>query len=245
MDIFQNNVNKFRHEYKYFANELQLAIIEKRISPIMCKDIHVGVDGKYTIRSVYFDDIYNTCMIENETGIDPREKIRLRVYIDGNNFPSDFAKLECKRKERGKTYKTSVSLNRDEVDDLLCGKIIRRNNYNHSLITKVNTLILTKGLKPKIIVEYDRIPYVYKNGNVRITFDKNIRLSKETKKLLEKDIITRPIMETGNHVLEIKWDEFIPDYIFSSAQIGGLQRTAFSKYYLCRKYALVEGKDEF
>ena len=53
---------------------------------------------------------------------------------------------------------------------------------------------------------------------------------------VDKNIYKRPIMPAGWHVLEVKFDEYLPDYIKSTLQLDSLKQTAFSKFYLCRKY---------
>ena len=74
-------------------------------------------------------------------------------------------------------------------------------------------------------------------GNVRVTFDRNIRSSSVIGSFLENGLFVRPVMPVGQHVLEVKYDEFIPDYIKDSLEIGSLRQTAYSKYYLCRKFS--------
>ena len=71
---------------------------------------------------------------------------------------------------------------------------------------------------------------------MRITLDENIVSSSQTERFLEGDFARRPIMPPGRHVLEVKYDEFLPDPIRQVLQLETLQRTSFSKYYLCRKY---------
>jgi hypothetical protein len=87
-------------------------------------------------------------------------------------------------------------------------------------------------------VEYDRVPYVYPQGNVRITLDEDIRGSNRVDLFLEDQIPLRLIMPAGQHILEVKYDEYLPDYIYRAVQVENLQATAFSKYYLCRRYHL-------
>ena len=93
-----------------------------------------------------------------------------------------------------------------------------------------------KVMRPTVIVEYQRFPFVQKNGNVRITFDENIVSSNDIENFLEERIVSRPILEIGQSVLEVKWDEFLPSYIREHMAIDSLQWTSFSKYYLCKKY---------
>ena len=94
----------------------------------------------------------------------------------------------------------------------------------------------TRLMQPKIIVEYDRTPYVGEEGNVRITFDRNIRSCAEPEAFWEKEMRARPIMASGQHLLEVKFDEFLPEWIYRTLQMENMTQTAFSKYCLCRKY---------
>lgn len=224
--------SKFRHELKYICTEAQLACIKSRIAPIMQLDPHTGPDGIYTIRSLYFDDYENTCFYENENGTDPREKFRIRIY----NHNIDAIKLELKRKEHGKTRKLSCSISKELCKDIIDGKPLAIDCIDASIYRKFCLKVQTRLLRPKVIVEYDRTPYIYQNGNVRVTFDKNIRSGHLCHQFLEEQMTARPIMPTGGHVLEVKYDAYIPDFIYRSVQIENLQQTAYSKYYLCRKY---------
>ena len=77
---------------------------------------------------------------------------------------------------------------------------------------------------------------VEKNGNVRITFDRNISGCDKVTNFFEEKIQLVLLLPAGWHVLEVKYDEFLPDYIKDVLEIGILQRTAFSKYYYARNY---------
>ncbi|MBQ0038812.1 MAG: VTC domain-containing protein, partial [Treponema sp.] len=81
-----------------------------------------------------------------------------------------------------------------------------------------------------------RVPFVYHDGNVRITFDRNIRSSDCIEKFFDQDCPFRPILENETNMMEVKFDELLPDFINESLQTGRLNQTSFSKYYLCRKY---------
>jgi hypothetical protein len=37
-------------------------------------------------------------------------------------------------------------------------------------------------------------------------------------------------------MVEVKFDELLPDFIYELLQSSRLVQTAFSKYYLCRRY---------
>ena len=224
--------SKYRHEFKYFISEQEIEILRSRLSVVASLDPHVIDSGQYTIRSLYFDNFCDRCYYENENGVDPREKYRIRIY----NGSTDFIALECKRKERGKTLKSSCNISEDECRDLIQGKPPAVFTDKRAPLLKTSVLMYDELLLPKVIVEYDRIPYIYPLGNVRITFDTNIRSSSDISGFLEKRIPSRPILQSGHHILEVKYDEFLPDHIKTVLELGSLSQTAFSKYYLCRKF---------
>lgn len=224
----------YRHELKYVISIAQVPLLKSRISGLMQKDPHVGSDGIYTIRSLYFDDYSNRCYYENENGTDPREKFRIRIY----NHSADRIMLECKRKERGKTRKSSCPLTREQTEQLIQGIPLQLSDAYPPLLRKLIIEMRIRGLRPVVIVEYERIPYIYKNGNVRVTFDTQIASSKNVADFFLDTLPKRPIMPVGQHLLEVKFDEYLPDFIYRNLNLSTLQQTAYSKYYLCRKFSL-------
>jgi len=223
---------KYRHELKYQVTALQLQLLKNRIHGLIPLDSHVGQEGSYSIRSLYFDDRDNRCFRENEDGTDPREKFRIRIY----NGCADRITLECKRKERGKTHKTSCPLTEEQTRQLMAGKILSDIGQQPPLLRKLTLQMMTRQLRPVVIVEYRRIPYVYRNGNVRITLDTNIASSSAVHQFLNAKIPCRPVLPVGQQLLEVKYDEYLPDFIYRNLQLDSLRQTAFSKYYICRKY---------
>lgn len=234
--IFDSSLmeNRFRHEFKYVCSYGQLRMLQARLTGLISPDVHAGKDGMYNIRSLYFDDYYERCLQENEAGTDPREKFRIRIY----NHSSDRISLELKRKVRGKTQKLSCPLTEEQCRMLMAGEIPQTDRETPAVLQKLCLLMRTHLMRPKVIVEYERVPYVYPQGNVRITFDENICASGRVDLFLEDQIPLRPIMPAGQHILEVKYDEYLPDFIYRTVQLENLRQTAFSKYYLCRKYNL-------
>lgn len=228
----QSTPSKYRHELKYPISDAQAAMLKNRINHLIQPDSHVGQTGGYTIRSLYFDDYDNTCLRENEDGTDPREKFRIRIY----NHSTERITLECKRKERGKTHKTSCPLTVEQTRALMAGKILPNIGSQPPLLQKLTVQMMTRRLRPVVIVEYERIPYVHPGGNVRITLDRNIASSSAVEQFLEERIPARPVMPLGQALLEVKYDEYLPDFLYRCLQLHSLRQTAFSKYYICRKY---------
>lgn len=226
--------NQYRHEFKYLCSYGELRMIQSRLQGLMPLDPHVGEAGIYNIRSLYFDDYYDSYFSENEAGTDPREKFRIRIY----DHSSARISLELKRKERGKTQKISCPLTEEECRALMAGELLEIRKDMPALFRKFLLLMRTRLLRPKVIVEYERVPYIYPHGNVRITLDENIRASNRVDLFLEDEIPLRPVLPAGQHILEVKYDEYLPDPIYRTVQLPNLRTTAFSKYYLCRMYHL-------
>lgn len=222
----------WRHEIKYVCSEAQIPDIQNKVSAFCYLDGHVDADGRYYVRSVYFDDYNDTAYYENEMGVDRRRKYRIRMY----NGDAEHLVLERKSKFREKTYKESIPLSKEQCEMMLSGDWMCADIGKQTLLLQQFYLeYRTKMLRPKVIVEYERIPYIYATGNVRVTFDKNIAVTGDAGSFLEQSIITRPIMPEGQHVLEVKYDTLIPDFIYNAISGERLRQTSYSKYYLCRK----------
>lgn len=221
---------KFRNEHKYFCNEKDLAILQSKLEDICGLDSHAE-HGCYHIRSLYFDTWNLQYYYENENGTDPREKWRIRMY----NGDASLLMLECKRKEKGMTEKRSCRMSKEDVTAILQGEWKPVLSEVPELQREFYTKMQIKGLMPSVIVEYERVPYVYDIGNVRITFDKYLSYSKEFDAFLEKELVIKPVAMNGNQILEVKFDELLPDYIKNALQLKHLVKTACSKYYLCKK----------
>jgi len=227
---------KYRHEYKYLVSAAQLAILQVRADALMQKDPHVDTTGKYSgcynIRSVYFDDIDNTAYYEIENSEDPREKFRIRIY----NHSDKQITLELKSKKAGRCYKDSCPLTREQAEVLLSGKTLPIESDTPYLLKKMMVQMQTRLLHPVVIVEYERIPYTCPFGNTRVTMDLHLRSSCQFNRFFEEILLMRPVLHTGQNMLEIKWDELIPDYIYQSMMLENLQWDSFSKFYYCRRF---------
>ncbi len=230
--MFDEN-RKYRHEFKYIEPEIRLRPAELRLSAFMQKDRHSGEKGFYSIRSLYFDDLTDTFLTDNIFGVDEREKWRIRIY----DRSSDFISLERKMRKADMISKDSCRISTDEFNSLMKdrGEI---SDGNDPLLNLFIIGMKTKGLHPAIIVEYERTPFTANEGNTRITFDRCIRSSSELDGLLaDRELAGRPVLETGQNLLEVKFDGFLPDHIAHAIENGHMHRETFSKYYLARKFS--------
>ena len=220
---------KYRVEQKYIITEDKIAYLKFKLEHVMQYDKHVK-DGTYRIRSLYFDDMFDSFLEDNESGNDFREKYRIRTY----NNELDKIHLEIKAKELGYTAKRKEEVTVQECRDLLDGKNWSLKSSDGLVKKKLYSLMLLRRMQPVQIVEYDRIPFVEEKGNVRVTFDKNIVGTSEIQSFFEEMIPGIPLLPTGQHILEVKYDEFLPDYIKQILNEVHVTKTAFSKYYYAR-----------
>ncbi len=224
---------EYRNELKFELSDFDLIRIKNRISPLMHPDKHQDTNG-YFIRSLYFDDLYDSCLAEKTNGVLYRKKYRIRIY----NNNSDYIRLEKKTKYANMSKKITQPLTRQDYDALLSGNIdslhVILSQKKDGLLKEFVLKILSEKFYPKCIIEYERYAFVENRGNIRITFDKNITGSRQINHFFDPDIFTVPVMSQTHHILEIKYDEFLPHYILQALDLGSLRRQSFSKYYMTR-----------
>ena len=139
------------------------------------------------------------------------------------------------------TYKESCPITKEQCQMLMNGLVPPVTEEMSKIQSELFAEMKLRNMMPKVIVSYDRIPFVCTAGNVRVTFDKNLNASGDIADFLEGTFSKRPIMEQGQVVMEVKWDELLPSHIKDNIHIDGMQWMTFSKYYLCRKYNLNGG----
>lgn len=233
-NIVGDKRQRFRYEYKYTIDAKQEVLLQMKVRGAMRRDPHARADGSYLVRSVYFDDIHDTCLSENFSGCDPRSKFRIRYY----NSDTSCLSLEKKSKVRGMCSKDSCRLTVEECELFLHGKVPNIAEDMPSEKRKLFTEVRLRGLVPKIIVTYERVPFYYSGGGVRITFDRKITSSGEVNLFLTGNYAERPVLPCGESILEVKWDEVMPRHIKNMLRLEDLTRTALSKYAMCRVYHL-------
>ena len=221
---------EFRHELKHEIGYADMLVIRQRLRCIASADEN-AVDGKYKIRSLYFDNLYDKALEEKLNGISRREKFRIRYY----NNDLSLLKLEKKCKASGLGNKQTAVITADEARRLTEGDYEWMLNSGRPVAEELYVKMTTQGLKPKTIVDYVREPFVYAPGNVRVTLDYDIRTGLECVDFLDPDCIMIPAKDSPI-ILEVKWDEFLPDIIRDAVQLDCCRSGAFSKYAACRMY---------
>lgn len=221
----------YRHEWKHEISRADLLAIRSRLRSVAQPDPHT-VDGKYLIRSLYFDNLSDKALREKIDGVNMREKFRIRYY---NGDPTQIIHLEKKSKRSGLGTKYSAPLTVNEARAIVDGDLGWMMESSHSLIRELYCKMRYQGLRPRTIVDYTREPFIYRPGNVRVTFDYNIRTGMRCTDFLDPDCITVPAGDAPV-ILEVKWDEYLPSIIRDCVQTPGRRECAFSKYAQCRIY---------
>ena len=227
------DVKHYRHEMKYSISYGDYLALRNRLRRIMKSDMHTSSDGLYHIRSIYFDNDEDKALKEKVDGIAKREKFRIRYYNDDLSF----IVLEKKMKINNKCLKYDAVLTEEELRNILNNDLEWMKSSDDELIKEFYAKLKYQRLKPRVMVSYTREPYIYKAGNVRITFDSNIRTS-----LFQKDLIDQKINDIGatdtenSMIMEVKFDAFLPGIIQDLIQLKGIRQQAFSKYTACRTF---------
>ena len=150
----------------------------------------------------------------------------------------DVIKLECKHKSNGYIKKQSIGLSRKEYEKLMSGDRLFLLNRPEPFARRMSLEFAQRALKPAVIVDYTREAFVFPMEDVRVTFDKNVRTGLRSVDMFNAGIPTYPVIDDYGMVLEIKFNRFLPTYIRSLLQLEASQRSAISKYVLCRRFEL-------
>ena len=219
----------YRVENKYNCSDTEMYMLQQRVESVLRPDSNESNPEGYSVVSLYFDDLTDSCLKETVDGVNLRDKYRVRIYNDS----LDVIKLEVKSKKDSRIIKRSKSITKEQLEMLMRGECIEDTASAEDPATLFNIAIRTRGLRPKVVVAYERKAYVFGPGNVRITFDRNVRASGRTEDF-GKSNISYDFLREYDKVLEVKYDEFIPDFLVQLLELGNMQQTAYSKYQLCR-----------
>ena len=220
----------YRHEWKHEINYADLLTIRQRMRAVAVPDPHAK-DGRYLIRSLYFDNLNDKALREKIDGVNRREKWRIRYY----NFDPSVIHLEKKSRMNGLGTKYSVNLTAEEAQSIVDGDIDWMMDSGRSLVQELYCKMRYQGMRPMTIVDYTREPFIYGSGNVRVTLDYDIRTAMKSTDFLDPECVTIPAGDAPI-ILEVKWDEYLPGIIRDAVQLPNRRAAAFSKYAQCRVY---------
>lgn len=226
----------YRHEMKYMINMQDYALLRMRMMPILGHDVNAGERGEYWIRSLYFDDYWDTAYEEKDLGILLRKKYRIRIY----NCSDKIIRLERKSKYGAYIYKESAPLTRAETEAILAGEYAFLLQSPHQLLNELYYECTSRILRPRVIVDYDREPFTMEAGDVRITFDKHVRAGMGAFDIFDSDLPTVEVIQADQMIMEVKFTTFLPKIVRRILPPDASQLTAASKFVMCCDAAVRE-----
>lgn len=221
---------QFRHEWKHCIGPSDYLALRHRLRSVLSPDTHAN-QGRYHIRSLYFDNLEDKALLEKLYGVNNREKFRIRCY----NHRYNLIRLEKKSKINGLCSKQSALLTPEQTQQILQGDMEWMVHHPDPLLVEFYSKAHSYSLLPKTVVDYDREPFVFAPGNVRVTLDSNIRTGLTSTDFLNPQLPTLSAAK-DMAILEVKYDAFLPDLIRDLVQLDRARTTAFSKYAACRIY---------
>lgn len=223
-----SKVERYRNEWKYLIDTAQKELICQRLKPLLKLDENAK-DGGYMIRSLYFEDYYKTSYNEKDSGVLRRKKYRIRIY----NCSDRSIKLERKKKYGSYIYKESARLSREEVCKILDGDYEFLLKNPQSLCQEFYYECVSNVMRPRVIVDYEREPWIMDEGTVRITFDMDVRAAVGNFDIFDETLPALTVLEPGKCVMEVKFTEFLPRIVRDVLPDKASEFTAVSKYVLC------------
>ena len=223
---------KMRHEQKYYISQGDAYYLSTLLSRTMQRDKNADQYGEYHIRSLYFDDCFNSAMSDKLDGVKNRHKYRIRIY----NFSDKVIRLERKSKHGDYISKLSCGISRDLAEQIIAGDPYGLETLNHPLLQDVYRMMTTRLLRPAVIVDYVREAYIHPCEETRVTLDKQLRTGYLSSDLFNPALPTYPCLHQNQTILEIKYNRRFPEFILPITSSIPAQRSAISKYTLCRRY---------
>jgi hypothetical protein len=217
-----------RNELKYYVSYQDYKLLSRKLAIVMKKDPN-GPENGYLVRSLYFDNFENKAFDEKNAGINDRRKFRLRIYGKDDKH----VKCEIKNKSYNQIFKETAVIDWKDA--------LQVQNQNYDVLRKYNNPILNKmyyeftkeKYLPVVVIDYIREAYLYDVNNIRITFDKCLKSNASNLQLFE-DIAMAPLLNENVVILEIKYNNFLPEHIKKTLQLSRFERCAISKYCIGR-----------
>lgn len=219
---------QYRNEFKHIINYPEYTLAKFRLKNLLPLDENAGSGGSYTIRSLYFDDYYNNAYHDKYAGVANRCKYRIRIY----NQSERTVHLERKVKKGSYSYKQVAPLTVEEVYCVIQGDYEFLLRSTHELLWVFYHECVSNLLRPRVVIDYEREPYILDVGDVRVTFDKNIRVGMDGFDIFDPSMPMMEVLPLGSLIMEVKFTEFLPTLVREVLPTKASEYTAVSKYIL-------------
>lgn len=219
-----------RQELKFAINYPEYAGLRSVLRTLIPLDRHAGPAGEYHVRSLYFDNDDDDAYFEKESGTFRRAKYRIRIY----NRSDTVIRLELKEKYGRSSSKTSRVISRETCEAIMSGRLRFADARDDPFLTAFYLKTQLEHLRPRAIVDYVREPFICASGNVRITFDKELKTAVCGTDIFSDRLLLATPPGFGGMILEVKYDGLLPAYIQNRLNLARHQQLALSKYTICR-----------
>lgn len=222
---------KNRAELKYLLRWDQYKKIKNELEPYLLIDKNVSKQGKYQVRSLYYDSPNRKMFFEKIDGYDLRYKLRLRTYIkDGKEGKSFF---EIKKRLGTIIIKSRINMGLEEAKKFLENptnfSLEKFSKDDQRVLKNIAFLKYYYNLKPMVTISYYRQPYGIKYAsNVRVNFDTFVKFINEFKP--SNGIRNGFVLNPNWVIMEIKHCGFFPKWLLEIIQRYNLQAMTYSKY---------------
>lgn len=220
-----------RTELKYIVGVEDFLRLRRSLESVLVPDTHMEPGG-YLVRSLYFDSLYDRDVRMVEDGILEKGKIRIRLYDP--EIPRARLEYKIRRQTRGK--KLGLDLTREEVRRLESMDYSVLENRPEPFADIIRARMMMWAYCPKTIVQYRRTAYVFAPGDIRITFDRDLRTSASPAGLWDRDPCPIPILPPDTGVLEVKSRDVMPSLIRQLLAPLDSLPGASSKYAMARRW---------
>ena len=221
-----------RHELKYYINPAELAALRTRLLTVMRLDRHCAHGRPYAVRSLYFDDAFDSAYFDKVDGVMSRDKYRLRIY---NRSDAEIF-LERKRKVGDLIQKSTLRVTRRLAEQLIAGDPRGLYRAEAPLLRDMYAAMRTGVLRPAVLVEYDRLAFTHPAETTRITFDTHLRTGLFSRDLFSPQPALVAPGDREVEILEVKFDRYFPGHLRALISDVTCERCAISKYVLCRRF---------
>ncbi len=216
-----------RYEKKYIITQNQYEPLVQELSERIPLDSYSETNGFYSIHTIYYDTADDYLIKRSLSKPVYKDKLRLRAY--GTPGADGFAYLELKKKFSGKTFKRRTLIGLEGVDQFvqLHSEPKTLHTSNFQVLEEIKFFTHRFTLMPKVSISYDRLAFA--KGDLRITFDTNIRTRRDDLHL-EAGGYGQPLRITAEWLMEIKVNNVMPLWLTQTLSRLQVFSTSFSKY---------------
>lgn len=211
-----------RYEKKYILTRDKANSLLRALDGRLQQDVY----GAYTVHNIYYDtDNYDLIRMSIDKPV-YKEKLRMRSYgAPGDGSP---VFLELKKKYDGVVYKRRVAL-----ESRHAGELLRTGLYStrdRQILNEIRYFLSMYPVREKVLICYDRTALRgVEDGELRITFDANIRFRQSALRL-DQGSWGADILAPGEMVMEIKVPGVFPVWLSRALSELSIFPASYSKY---------------